>query len=72
MAGKRDAAQATQKEHAERAMAMKADAPAPHHPSPGRTASEGMQPNPNANIAPSGALDAEGQRPVIERSRKVR
>jgi len=37
-----------------------------------RTANQGMQPLPNADIAPSGALDAEGHRPVLERSRKVR
>ena len=37
-----------------------------------RTANEGMQPIPNTNIAPSGALTQEGQRPVLERSRKVR
>ena len=28
--------------------------------------------SPNKTIAPSGAFDAEGQRPVLERSRKVR
>ena len=37
-----------------------------------RNADEGLNPTPNAGIAPSGALDAEGQRPVLERSRKVR
>ena len=37
-----------------------------------RTANEGMRPLPNTDIAPSGALDAEGHRPVLERSRKVR
>jgi len=31
-----------------------------------------MQPIPNTGIAPSGALGAEGHRPVLERSRKVR
>ncbi|MFN4295456.1 MAG: hypothetical protein ACK4FB_01325 [Brevundimonas sp.] len=37
-----------------------------------RNADEGLNPTPNAKIAPSGALNAEGQRPVLERSRKVR
>jgi hypothetical protein len=31
-----------------------------------------MRPLPNTAIAPSGALNAEGHRPVLERSRKVR
>lgn len=56
-----------------RALAMKQAAgdPAADRPSSG-TADEGMQPVPNDGIAPSGALDAEGHRPVLERSRKVR
>ncbi|MFN4287428.1 MAG: hypothetical protein ACK4E3_02880 [Brevundimonas sp.] len=37
-----------------------------------RNARKGMRPSPNSKIAPSGALSAEGQRPVLERSRKVR
>ena len=37
-----------------------------------RNADEGLNPTPNSGIAPSGALGAEGQRPVLERSRKVR
>lgn len=37
-----------------------------------QNAHEGMQNNPNTEIAPSGALEQEGQRPVLERSRKVR
>ena len=37
-----------------------------------RTADEGMQPIVNDGIAPSGNFDAEGGRPVLERSRKVR
>ena len=36
------------------------------------TAGEGMRPIPNTSIAPSGALEQEGCRPVLERSRKVR
>ena len=59
--------------NARRALAMKhaAGDPAADRPS-SRTADEGMQAVPNDGIAPSGALDAEGHRPVLERSRKVR
>lgn len=63
---------ATQEAEAKRAMELKCTAQAAPHPSPGQTANEGMNPTPNATIAPSGAFDAEGQRPVLERSRKVR
>jgi hypothetical protein len=31
-----------------------------------------MAPNPNSDIAPSGSLNEEGQRPVTERSLKAR
>lgn len=65
-------APAAQEAHAAKAMDLKNAAPAPQHPSPERTAHEGMNDNPNTGIAPSGALNAEGQRPVLERSRKVR
>lgn len=44
----------------------------PRRPNPGRTADEGMASHPNSEIAPSGALNEEGHRPVIERSRKAR
>ena len=47
-------------------------APDPRHPSPEPTARAGMNDTPNTKIAPSGAFDAEGQRPVLERSRKAR
>ena len=59
--------------NARRALAMKQASgdPAANRPS-SRTAGEGMQSLPNEGIAPSGALDAEGHRPVLERSRKVR
>jgi hypothetical protein len=59
--------------NAKRALAMKraADTDAQWPPAT-RTTNEGMQPNPNTTIAPSGALKQEGQRPVLERSRKVR
>jgi hypothetical protein len=59
--------------NAKRALAMKkaTDTDAQWPPAT-RTANEGMQPNPSTDIAPSGALKQEGQRPVLERSRKVR
>ena len=59
--------------NARRALAMKQAAgdPATDRPS-SRTAGEGMQAVTNDSVAPSGALDAEGHRPVLERSRKVR
>lgn len=66
------AAQAAQAAQAAKAMDLKKAAPDPHHPSPEPTAHEGMNDTPNTKIAPSGAFDAEGQRPVLERSRKAR
>ena len=59
--------------NAKRALAMKtATDTDPQWPPAQQTANEGMQPNPNTDTAPSGALEQEGQRPVLERSRKVR
>jgi len=70
---KKDATpKAAQVELAETALKLKGERPEPAHPEPGKTAGEGMNPTPNAGIAPSGALNAEGHRPVLERSRKVR
>ena len=66
------AAPAAQEAQAAKAMDMKTESPPPHHPSADQTAHEGMTDTPNTGIAPSGALDAAGQRPVLERSRKVR
>lgn len=57
---------------AQRAMDLKAAAPPPEHPLPDPTPDAGMTSTPQEGQAPSGALDAEGQRPVLERSRKVR
>jgi hypothetical protein len=58
--------------NAERALEIKrANHSAPTYPS-SRTASPGPQSIPNERIAPSGAFEAEGHRPVLERSRKVR
>jgi hypothetical protein len=65
-------APAAQETCAAKAMELKNSAPAPQHPSPERTAHEGMKDTPNTGIAPSGAFNAEGQRPVLERSRKAR
>lgn len=45
---------------------------APDHPDGGRQSNEGMVSKPHTDQAPSGAFHAEGQRPVLERSRKVR
>ncbi|MEZ5785829.1 MAG: hypothetical protein R3D62_04960 [Xanthobacteraceae bacterium] len=72
---RRQAAQAHEElvESAHAALAMKR-APqeaGPEHPA-SQTADEGMRPLPNESTAPSGALEQEGQRPVLERSRKVR
>jgi hypothetical protein len=64
--------QAAQVEPSRQAADLKAKAPAPAHPPATDTPNEGMNSLPNTGIAPSGAFDAEGQRPVLERSRKVR
>ncbi len=59
--------------NAKRALAMKKAADTDTQwPPATRTAHEGMQPIPNSDIAPSGALGQEGQRVVLDRSRKVR
>ena len=41
-------------------------------PAPEQTGNNGITSIERPNQAPSGALGAEGQRPVLERSRKVR
>jgi hypothetical protein len=66
------AAPAAQRVHAAKAMDLKNAAPDRHHPASRRTAHEGAADIPNGKIAPSGAFNAEGHRPVLERSRKVR
>lgn len=58
--------------NAKRALTMKKAARTEIQRPSSRTAHDGMHPIPNADIAPSGALEQEGQRPVLERSRKVR
>ncbi len=57
----------------EEALALKKEnGQEPHHPAPEDHANEGMNSTPRPDQPPSGAFDAEGQRPVLERSRKVR
>lgn len=63
---------AAQQAPATKAMELKGAAPGPRHPLPELTANDGMNDIPNTGIASSGAFDAEGQRPVLERSRKAR
>jgi len=58
----------TQTDIAERALSMKKSAPKAERPK-NRTSDKGMRPLPNAGIAPEGALDAEGARPALSRSR---
>lgn len=67
-----NAAPAAQEAEADKAMELKQSAPEPHHPASEQTADKGMKNLPNTGIAPSGALDAEGYKPVLERSRKAR
>jgi hypothetical protein len=60
-------------DNAQKALAAKQAAPDPAQGRPEtRTAHEGMRPLPNEGEPPSGALEQEGHRPVLERSRKVR
>lgn len=62
----------TQSDIATEAQRLKAEAEAPKRPDNAPQADGGMNPQPNEGIAPSGALDAEGHKPVVERSRKAR
>jgi hypothetical protein len=57
---------------AKRALSMRNAADTDTQWPPATQTAKGMQPIPNTDIAPSGALKQEGQRPVLERSRKVR
>lgn len=54
------------------ALKMKKKRPVSKRHSAGGTAGKGMASKENKTLAPSGAFGAEGQRPVLERSRKVR
>ncbi|WP_119680711.1 hypothetical protein [Indioceanicola profundi] len=62
--------------NANRALAMKRATEefrqADHPAADDRSAGEGMHPVPNEDIAPSGALNAEGHRPVVHRTRLPR
>jgi hypothetical protein len=62
----------SQTQLAEKAAALKHAAPDAPRPAPEQTANQGMAAKTRPGQAPSGAFDAEGQRPVLERSRKVR
>ena len=65
--------QESQKDLSEKAWILKQESQEePAHPKTDDDANEGMIPTPRPDQAPSGAFDAEGQRPVLERSRKVR
>jgi len=58
--------------NARKALAMReANISGPNYPQPA-TSHVSMRPIPNREVAPSGALNQEGYRPVLERSRKVR
>ncbi len=59
------------KANAERALALKMRGPKPWRPE-SRTADEGMHSTPNRDLAPSGAMQAEGFRPAFERSHRAR
>lgn len=63
---------AAQVKPAQKAMKLKSKADAPPHPADDPPSSEGLRSVPNPKAPAYGALDAEGQRPVLERSRKVR
>jgi hypothetical protein len=66
-------ATASQRKIAERALTLKQKSHSADSKKPkSRTTGKGMRPLPNEEIAPSGALEQEGHRPVLERSRKVR
>lgn len=67
------AEQISQQSIAEQAALLKAERDeAMQRPENDDHANEGMISTPFKDQAPSGAFDAEGHRPVLERSRKVR
>lgn len=61
-----------QRDLTEGALRLKTEGETVHHPATDDHADEGMRTIPFEDQAPSGAFDAEGHRPVLERSRKVR
>jgi hypothetical protein len=67
------AEQMDQQQIAEKAARLKAERDhLAHRPENDDHANEGIVSTPFVDQAPSGAFDAEGHRPVLERSRKVR
>ncbi|NTS66274.1 hypothetical protein HRV97_14015 [Sphingomonas sp. HHU CXW] len=67
------AEQANQQELAQKAARLKAEQDVTvNRPDNDDHAHEGVTSTPFEDQAPSGAFDAEGHRPVLERSRKVR
>lgn len=64
----------TQADHARRALELKqkAEKNSDHEMPESRTAGEGQLHEKRPDEPPMGAFDAEGHRPVLERSRKVR
>ncbi len=62
----------SQAELSEKALDIRRNAEPPPRPDNEPTAHEGPVAKPRPDQPPSGALDAEGHRPVLERSRKVR
>jgi len=61
-----------QAEIADKALATKQQNPDATRPENILVADQGLNPTPREDYPPSGAFDAEGFRPVLERSRKVR
>ena len=61
-----------QAEIADKALGMKQQGPEATRPENTVVADQGLNPTPLEDYPPSGAFDAEGLRPVLERSRKVR
>ncbi|GGI77381.1 hypothetical protein GCM10007973_12810 [Polymorphobacter multimanifer] len=68
----KNASEPTQADLAAKAAATKQAAEPAPRPEPEPTANKGMINTDRPDMAPSGALDAEGHRPVLERSRKAR
>lgn len=60
--------------NAKKALQLKRQAQTQDAPTkpPSKKAGTGMRPVPNNDETPAGALEKEGHRPVLERSRKVR
>ena len=68
----KDAPAAIQAGLSQRALAMKQDGASTTHPQNSATPDEGLNPTPREDYPSSGAFDAEGFKPVLERSQKVR